>query len=126
RVTLVALIALKYTQSYSVGLVIDGWVIGMGAGQQSRIRCTRLAAGKADTWWLRQHPRVLGLPFRPDLDRVERDNAIDQYLRDDLTAAEEALWRGAFSEAPTRLTTDERRAWPGELRGVTLGPDALL
>jgi phosphoribosylaminoimidazolecarboxamide formyltransferase / IMP cyclohydrolase len=127
RDMLVALIALKYTQSNSVGLVLGGQVIGMGAGQQSRIHCTRLAASKAETWYLRQHPDVLGLPFRRDLDRVDRDNAIDQYLRDDLTPSEEAVWRTCFSrEAPRRLSEDARRAWLATLRGVTLGSDAFI
>jgi phosphoribosylaminoimidazolecarboxamide formyltransferase/IMP cyclohydrolase len=126
RDMLVALIALKYTQSNSVGLVADGQVIGMGAGQQSRIHCTRLAAAKADTWRLRQHPAVLGLPFRKDLDRVDRDNAIDQFLRDDLTPAEEAIWRTCFDQAPARLSDAARRAWLAGPRGVTLGSDAFI
>src|SRR5205807_560998 len=104
RDMLVALITLKYTQSNSVCLVIDGQVIGNGAGQQSRIHCTRLAAAKADTWYLRQHPAVRSLPFRADLDRVDRDNAVDQFLRDDLTPAEEAVWRQSFTQVPRRLT----------------------
>ena len=104
RDMLLALITLKYTQSNSVCLVADGQVIGNGAGQQSRIHCTRLAAAKADTWFLRQHPTVLGLPFRPDLDRVDRDNAVDQFLRDDLTTAEESVWRECFAQTPVRLT----------------------
>ena len=126
RDMLVALIALKYTQSNSVCLARDGQVIGMGAGQQSRIHCTRLAASKAETWFLRQHPRVLELPFRPDLDRVDRDNAIDQYLRQDLSPAEEALWRQAFSHVPERLEAEARAAWLANLRGVTLGSDAYI
>jgi phosphoribosylaminoimidazolecarboxamide formyltransferase/IMP cyclohydrolase len=124
---LVALIALKYTQSNSVCLVADGQVIGNGAGQQSRIHCTRLAASKADTWYLRQHPTVLALPFRPGLDRVDRDNAIDQFLRDDLTPAEESLWRERFSgDVPVRLSPAEKRAWLLTLHGVTLGSDAYI
>jgi len=126
RDMLLALATLKYTQSNSVCLVWGGQVIGNGAGQQSRIHCTRLAAAKADTWYLRQHPDVLGLPFRTDLDRVDRDNAIDQFLRDDLTAAEEAIWRTAFSEVPRRLSPDEKRAWLTSLTGVTLGSDAYI
>ena len=121
RDMLLALITLKYTQSNSVCLVADGQVIGNGAGQQSRIHCTRLAAAKADTWYLRQHPQVLGLAFREDLDRVDRDNAIDQFLRDDLSAAEEALWREGFSTVPRRLSADEKRTWLSNLNGVTLG-----
>jgi phosphoribosylaminoimidazolecarboxamide formyltransferase/IMP cyclohydrolase len=126
RDMLVALIALKYTQSNSVGLVVDGQVIGMGAGQQSRIHCTRLAALKADTWYLRQHPDVLGLSFSKDLDRVDRDNAIDQFLRDDLTPAEEAIWRTCFEDVPQRLSAETKRKWLDGLRGVTLGSDAFI
>jgi len=126
RDMLVALITLKYTQSNSVCLVVDGQVIGNGAGQQSRIHCTRLAAAKADTWYLRQHPAVLGLRLRQRLDRVDRDNAIDQFLRDDLTPAEEVLWRQNFSDVPTRLSAEEKCAWLATPRGVTLGSDAYI
>ena len=126
RDMLVGLITLKYTQSNSVCLVSDGQVIGNGAGQQSRIHCTRLAAGKADTWYLRQHPRVLSLPFRAGIDRVERDNAIDQFLRDDLTPAEEAEWRGNFAHVPERLSATEKREWLETLRDVTLASDAYI
>ena len=101
RDLLVALIALKYTQSNSVCLAVDGQVIGMGAGQQSRIHCTRLAATKADTWYLRQHPAVLDLRFRRGLRRPDRDNAIDQYLLDALTPAEEHIWRESFRVVPS-------------------------
>ncbi|MCA9968596.1 MAG: hypothetical protein KC425_00190, partial [Anaerolineales bacterium] len=123
---LVALIALKYTQSNSVCYALDGQVIGMGAGQQSRIHCTRLAGLKADTWFLRQHPRVLTLPFRVGLSRPVRDNAIDQYLLPALTPAEEADWQANFSEPPQRLTADEKRAWLDQLQGVSLGSDAFF
>jgi phosphoribosylaminoimidazolecarboxamide formyltransferase/IMP cyclohydrolase len=126
RDLLVALISLKYTQSNSVGLALDGQVIGMGAGQQSRIHCTRLAASKADTWYLRQHPAVLGLRFRQGIGRPERDNAIDQYLRDDMTPAEEKAWREAFAEIPVRLTPKEKREWLGEFKGVALASDAYF
>jgi phosphoribosylaminoimidazolecarboxamide formyltransferase/IMP cyclohydrolase len=126
RDMLVGLVTLKYTQSNSVCLVRDGQVIGNGAGQQSRIHCTRLACGKADTWYLRQHPSVLDLPFRPDLDRVDRDNAIDGYLRDDLTALEEAAWRSAFRQLPARLSSSEKRTWLESRRGATLASDAFL
>ena len=129
RDMLVAMVTLKYTQSNSVCLVRDGQVIGNGAGQQSRIHCTRLACGKADLWYLRQHPAALDLPFRPELDRVDRDNAIDGYSRDDLTSVEDAAWREAFSSTsstPARLPAAERRAWLDTLRGVTLGSDAFL
>ncbi|MGI9146602.1 MAG: phosphoribosylaminoimidazolecarboxamide formyltransferase [Chloroflexota bacterium] len=126
RDMLLALVTLKYTQSNSVCLVADGQVIGSGAGQQSRIHCTRLAAAKADTWFLRQHPAALGLAFRNDLDRVDRDNAIDQFLRSDLTTAEEASWRGSFSEVPKRLSDADKRAWLTHLNGVSLGSDAYI
>ena len=126
RDMLVGLITLKYTQSNSVCLVKDGQVIGNGAGQQSRIHCTRLAAGKADTWYLRQHPAVLQLTFRADLDRVDRDNAIDQFLRDDLTPAEDAIWRECFATLPDRLAPEEKRAWLDTLQAVTLASDAYI
>jgi phosphoribosylaminoimidazolecarboxamide formyltransferase / IMP cyclohydrolase len=126
RDMLVALLALKYTQSNSVGLVLDGQVIGMGAGQQSRIHCTRLAAAKADSWYLRQHPDVLGLSFSKHLDRVDRDNAIDQFLRDDLTSAEDAIWRTCFERVPSRLSGETKRQWLDGLHGVTLGSDAFI
>ncbi len=126
RDMLVALVALKYTQSNSVCFSKDGQLIGVGAGQQSRIHCTRLAASKAETWWLRQHPRVLSLPFRPKIGRPERDNAIDQFLLDTLSSAEEQYWLQSFSETPTRLTSAEKRAWLDQLHGVTLGSDAFF
>jgi phosphoribosylaminoimidazolecarboxamide formyltransferase/IMP cyclohydrolase len=126
RDMLVALITLKYTQSNSVCLVADGQVIGNGAGQQSRIHCTRLAAAKADTWYLRQHPTVLALPFKADLDRVDRDNAVDQFLRDDLTPSEDAVWRERFSDVPRRLSIAQKRDWLDQLHGVTLGSDAFI
>lgn len=128
RDMLLALITLKYTQSNSVCLVIGGQVIGNGAGQQSRIHCTRLAADKADMWYLRQHPRVLDLAFRPDLDRVERDNAIDGYLREDLTPAEDSILAESFVDRvlPPRLSVSEKRAWLQGLSGVTLGSDAFI
>jgi len=123
---IVALVALKYTQSNSVCLVADGQVIGMGAGQQSRIHCTRLAASKADTWYLRQHPAVLGLHFKPGLRRPARDNAIDQYLCEELTSEEEEIWRTAFAEIPRRLSVAEKREWLEGFRGVVLGSDAYF
>jgi phosphoribosylaminoimidazolecarboxamide formyltransferase / IMP cyclohydrolase len=123
---LVALLALKYTQSNSVCYTYQGQVIGMGAGQQSRIHCTRLAGHKADLWQLRQHPRVLELPFRDQTGRPERDNAIDQYLLDELTAAEETIWQQSFSEVPQRLTPAQKREWLDHRQGVTLGSDAFF
>ena len=126
RDMLVALIALKYTQSNSVCFAYDGQVIGMGAGQQSRIHCTRLAGSKADLWFLRQHPRVLNLPFKEKIGRPNRDNAIDQYLLERLPEAEEAVWLENFSERPLRLTAEEKRDWLDQQRGVTLGSDAFF
>jgi len=126
RDMVVAFITLKYTQSNSVCLVKDGQVIGNGAGQQSRVHCTRLAGGKADTWWLRQHPAVLQMQFRKGVGRPERDNAIDQFLREDVIPAEERLWRESYRTVPDRLTADERRAWLDKLDGVTLGSDAFI
>jgi len=126
RDLLVALIALKYTQSNSVCVAVDGQVIGMGAGQQSRIHCTRLAASKADTWYLRQHPAVLGLRFREGIRRPERDNAIDGYLRDDLAPAEREVWQKEFRDVPRRLTPDEKRTWLDGTRDVSLGSDGYI
>lgn len=126
RDLLVGLITLKYTQSNSVAFVLDGTAIGIGAGQQSRIHCTRLAAQKAELWWLRQHPRVLDLPLRKDLSRPERDNAIDGYLRDDLTAPELAAWRIAFDSEPQRLSADERREWLERITPLSYVSDAFL
>ena len=126
RDMLIALIALKYAQSNSVCFAADGQVIGMGAGQQSRIHCTRLAATKAETWWLRQHPRVLSLPFRDKIGRTERDNAIDQFLLEALSPAEEAHWLQSFATPPVRLNSAEKRAWLDQLTDVTLGSDAFF
>ncbi|MFQ6100748.1 MAG: phosphoribosylaminoimidazolecarboxamide formyltransferase [Anaerolineae bacterium] len=122
----VALVALKYTQSNSICLVLDGQAIGVGAGQQSRIHCTRLAASKADVWYLRQHPAVLGLMFKEGLSRPERDNVIDQYLRDDLTPVEEKLCEEAFEVVPRRLSPQEKREWLDGLSGVSLASDAFF
>ena len=126
RDMLIALIALKYTQSNSVCFVANGQVIGIGAGQQSRIHCTRLAATKAETWWLRQHPTVLDLPFRAKIGRTERDNAIDQFLLDTLSPAEEAYWLQSFNVRPERLNSAEKRTWINQLTSVTLGSDAFF
>ncbi len=126
RDMIIAWITLKYTQSNSVCYVLDGQVIGVGAGQQSRIHCTRLAGLKADLWWLRQHPVVLNLPFRPGISRPERDNAIDQYLQPDVTPAEKAGWATVFERIPPPLSPEERRAWLNQLHGVTLASDAFF
>lgn len=122
----VALITLKYTQSNSMCMAYEGQVIGAGAGQQSRIHCTRLAGNKADLWYLRQHPVTLGLKFRDKLGRPERDNAIDGFLRDDLAPAEDEVWREAFAEVPTRLTAADKREWLNTLTGVAMGSDAFI
>ena len=124
---LVAMITLKYTQSNSVCYVKDGQAIGVGAGQQSRIHCTRLAGDKADNWYLRQHPKTLALQFLPGLSRPERDNAIDIYLSDEY---EELLsrgaWRRTFLVKPPVLTRLEKRAWIATQRGITVGSDAFF
>jgi phosphoribosylaminoimidazolecarboxamide formyltransferase/IMP cyclohydrolase len=122
----IAWITLKYTQSNSVCFVADGQTIGVGAGQQSRVHCVRLAGQKADLWRLRQHPHVLGLPFRSEIRRAERDNAIDQFLRDDVTPNEKAGWGDIFTSPPRQLTAEEKRAWIGALTGVACGSDAFF
>lgn len=126
RDLLVGLITLKYTQSNSVAFALDGQVIGVGAGQQSRIHCTRLAAQKAELWWLRQHPRALDLPVRKGARRPERDNLIDGYLRDDLTQPELRAWAASFERAPERLSADERRQWLERIPAVSYVSDAFL
>ena len=122
----VATIALKYTQSNSVCLARDGQVIGTGAGQQSRVHCVRLACAKADNWYLRLHPKVLGMKFAKGLKRPERINAIDIYLQDDVTPAELRAWEANFREVPERLSTAEKRAWLDHLKGVALSSDAFF
>lgn len=126
RDMMVAWIALKYTQSNSVCFALDGQVIGVGAGQQSRIHCTRLAGVKADLWRLRQHPAVLGLKFRPSVARPDRDNAIDQFLRDDVTPSERAGWDTIFAEMPRPIPPEEKRSWLNGMKGVVLGSDAFF
>ena len=126
RDLILALITLKYTQSNSVCFAYDGQAIGIGAGQQSRIHCTRLAGSKADRWFLRQHPAVLDLPFRADLSRPEQNNAIDLFLEDALSAAEESEWLGSFSSAPKRLTRAKKRAFLARQKGVSLASDAFF
>ncbi len=126
RDLLVATIAVKYTQSNSVCLALDGQVIGSGAGQQSRVHCVRLAASKADNWFLRQHPRVRGMRFAPQVRRAERINAIDLYLQEEATPAELQAWEANFEEVPARLTAAERRAWLDGLAGVALSSDAFF
>lgn len=126
RDLLVALVAAKYAQSNTVCLALDGQVVGLGAGQQSRIHCTRLAAAKADAWWLRRHPATLGLRVRPGLGRPERDNAIAGFVRDDLTDAERRAWARAFEEVPPLLAPAERRDWLAGLCGVAPASDAYI
>lgn len=126
RDLLIAMITLKYTQSNSVCFALDGQVIGVGAGQQSRIHCTRLAASKADIWYLRQHPKVLALPFKKGVVTPEKDNLIDQYLRDDVTANEMKGWSNVLETIPDRLTSEEKNAWLADLTRVSLGSDAFF
>ncbi len=127
RDLIVSLITLKYTLSYSVCFAFDGQAFGVGAGQQSRIHCTRLAGSKADTWFLRQHPKTLGLPFRPDLKRPERDNVIDGYINgneEDVCA--EGIWQNYFTEQPAPLTQADKDEFLGAITGVSLGSDAFF
>jgi len=126
RDLVVGSIALKYTQSNSVAFAASGQAIGIGAGQQSRIHCTRLAGAKADTWWLRQHPKVLEATFKDGLNRAEMNNAIDQYLLEHPTPFEERQWQEAFDPAPEPLTPDERADWIGRMDGVALASDAFF
>ena len=124
---IVALITLKYTQSNSVCFAYDGQAIGVGAGQQSRVHCTRLAGGKADTWFLRQHPKTLNLPFREDLGRPNRDNVIDGYINgneEDVCA--DGIWQNYFTRRPERLTEEDKRAWLYSRQDVALGSDAFF
>ena len=124
---LVALITLKYTQSNSVCYAVDGQAIGVGAGQQSRIHCTRLAGNKADLWHLRQHEKVLNLPFRPELGRPERDNVIDVYLNEDyMDVLADGAWQNYFTEQPAPFPRTEQRAYLAALTGVALGSDAFF
>ena len=124
---LLALITLKYTQSNSVCYVKDGMTIGVGAGQQSRIHCTRLAGTKADNWWLRQHPQVLALPFLENVRRPDRDNAIDVYLSDESEdVLADGAWQRVFKERPAPLTAEDKKAWIAQLSGVTCGSDAFF
>ncbi len=123
----VALIALKYTQSNSVCYSKDGQVIGVGAGQQSRIHCTRLAGNKADNWYLRQHPQVLNLPFKDDIRRPDRDNTIDVYISDDWAdVLADGIWQQFFYKKPEPLTREQKREWLDSLDGVSLGSDAFF
>ena len=123
----VALITLKYTQSNSVCYVKDGQAIGVGAGQQSRIHCTRLAGNKADNWYLRQHEKVLSLPFKPGIRRPDRDNAIDVYISDEWEdVLSDGAWQNVFTQRPEPLTAAEKKAWLATQSGVTVGSDAFF
>ena len=127
RDLIVALITLKYTQSNSVCYAHKGQAIGVGAGQQSRVHCTRLAGGKADTWFLRQHDKVLGLPFRADIRRPDRDNVIDAYInKNEEDCCAEGVWQKYFTEQPERFTDEEQRAYLDSISGVSCGSDAFF
>lgn len=127
RDLIISLITLKYTQSNSVCYAYDGQAIGVGAGQQSRIHCTRLAGGKADTWFLRQSDRVLDLPFRPELGRPERDNVIDGYInKNEEDVCAEGIWQRYFTRRPEPFTAEEQRKYLGGISGVSLGSDAFF
>ena len=127
RDLLISLITLKYTQSNSVCYAKGGQVIGVGAGQQSRIHCTRLAGNKADVWYLRQHPKVLGLKFKEGIRRPDRDNTIDVYISDDyMDVLADGIWENFFAQKPEPLTREEKRAWLDTLTDVALGSDAFF
>ena len=127
RDLIIALITLKYTQSNSVCYVKDGQAIGIGAGQQSRIHCTRLAGQKADTWWLRQSPKVMNLPFKADIRRADRDNTIDVYISDEYDdVLREGTWQQFFTERPEVFTDEEKKAWIAQNTKVALGSDAFF
>ena len=127
RDLIVALITLKYTQSNSVCYAVDGQAIGVGAGQQSRVHCTRLAGGKADTWFLRQHDKVLNLPFLPTLGRPDRDNVIDGYInQNEEDVCADGNWQKYFTEQPAVFTREEQRAYLDTIDGVALGSDAFF
>ncbi|MBQ2466485.1 MAG: phosphoribosylaminoimidazolecarboxamide formyltransferase [Lachnospiraceae bacterium] len=123
----IAMITLKYTQSNSVCYVKDGQAIGIGAGQQSRIHCTRLAGSKADNWFLRQNPKVLNLPFKDSIGRADRDNSIDLYIGEDyMDVLADGAWENIFTEKPEVFTREEKRAWLDQLHGVSVGSDAFF
>ena len=127
RDLIIALITLKYTQSNSVCYVKDGQAIGIGAGQQSRIHCTRLAGNKADTWWLRQCPKVMNLPFKPGIHRADRDNTIDVYISEDHDdMLRDGVWQQFFTEKPAVLTMEEKKEWIAKNTNVALGSDAFF
>ena len=127
RDLIISLITLKYTQSNSVCYVKDGQAIGIGAGQQSRIHCTRLAGSKADEWWLRQCPKVMNLPFKKNIRRADRDNTINIYISDEYEdILQDGVWQQFFTECPEPLTREERKEWIAKNTGVALGSDAFF
>lgn len=127
RDLIISLITLKYTQSNSVCYVKDGQAIGIGAGQQSRIHCTRLAGSKADEWWLRQYPKVMNLPFKKGIRRADRDNTINIYISDEYEdVLQDGVWQQFFTECPEPLTREERKEWIAKNTGVALGSDAFF
>ena len=127
RDLIIALITLKYTQSNSVCYVRDGQAIGVGAGQQSRIHCTRLAGNKADIWHLRQHDKVLNLPFKEEIKRAERDNAIDVYISEDCEdVLADGIWQTLFTRKPEPFTKEEQKAYLKTISGVAIGSDAFF
>lgn len=127
RDLIIALIALKYTQSNSVAYAKDGQCIGIGAGQQSRVHCVRLAGNKADNWWLRQNPKVLALPFKEGIRRADRDNTIDVYISDEYDdVLRDGTWENFFAEKPEVLTKEEKKEWLSQLNGVSLASDAFF
>ncbi len=127
RDLIIALIALKYTQSNSVAYAKDGQCIGIGAGQQSRVHCVRLAGNKADNWWLRQNPKVLALPFKEGIRRADRDNTIDVYISDEYDdVLRDGTWENFFTEKPEVLTKEEKKEWLSQLKGVSLASDAFF
>ncbi len=129
RDMIVATLALKYTQSNSVAYSYHGAIIGLGAGQQSRIHCTRLAGSKADYWWLRHHPRVLSLPFKPGTKRADKSNAIDLFVSGELDGVEgeeKAQWDSLFDHVPEKLGDSEKKEWLKELRDVVCSSDAFF
>lgn len=127
RDLIIALIALKYTQSNSVAYAKDGQVIGVGAGQQSRVHCVRLAGNKADNWWLRQAPQVLNLPFKEGIRRADRDNTIDVYIGDEYEdVLRDGTWENFFTEKPAVFTKEEKKAWLAKEAGVSLASDAFF
>ena len=122
----VALVAIKYTQSNSVGYALGGQMIGVGAGQQSRVDCVKLAGRKVATWWLRRHPKVAALPFKPEVKRTARVNARVRYIEGDMAPTEHAEWVALFESPPAPLTEEDKAAWMAGLRGVALASDAFF